>query len=53
MGGGCCEHCPRDGREDHDLRVKGHLGGDNHLNEQKLFEKLKKKYNLNLKNQIF
>ena len=35
MGGGCCEHCPRDGGEDHDLRVKGHLGGDKNANKIK------------------
>ena len=27
LGGGCCEHRPWDGGEDHDLWVEGHLGG--------------------------
>ena len=35
VGGSRCEHCPRDGGEDHDLRVKRHLGGDNKLNKTK------------------
>ena len=46
MGGGCCEHCPRDGREDHDLRVKGHLGGDKNANTIKKLLKTFNKSNL-------